>query len=119
MRPMASQFRLICAVINRLALSLTPASAEAFGKAGSGLLMAVADLTGASSNDNEIWLPEVIPLETDQSGRCDEGNRDERNGSKGRLISAKNQIRCRVAAAARRQTRHNPPAKASTTKLFS
>src|SRR5215469_9036260 len=86
--------------------------------AGSALLR-LGDLVGVSSSESDIWLPETNSLETDQNWWCAVGRTCGSKGSNGKLASARNQMRWRVAAAARRHTRQTPPANPRTTKLFS
>ena len=58
-------------------------------------------------------------VETDQSGLCHDGSNRQSNGIHGKLSTATNQTKCRVAAEARRQHTQQMPASAKTTKLFS
>jgi hypothetical protein len=68
---------------------------------------------------SETWLPELNPVETDQSGWCQERGRQASNSKQGKLTTARNQIQCRVAAAARGKRKHKPAATAKTTRLLS
>jgi hypothetical protein len=60
-----------------------------------------------------------MSVETDHSGLCQERGRQASNSKHGRLATAKNQIQCRVAAAARGKRKHKPAATARTIKLLS
>src|ERR1035441_847404 len=68
---------------------------------------------------SEIWLPELKSVETAQSGWCQECGRQASNSKQGRLATARNQIRWRVAAAARGKSQHKPAATVSTATLLS
>jgi hypothetical protein len=70
------------------------------------------------SSANENWLPASIPVETDHSGRCQACGTAESTSKQGRLANARNQIQCRVAAAARRNTKQMPPATDSRARLL-
>jgi hypothetical protein len=75
--------------------------------------------TGARLSVSEIWLPELMPVETDQSGLCQVCGSQASNSKHGRLATARNQTQWRVAAAARGRRRHKLAATASTTTLLS
>ena len=96
------------------------AFAAAFVPAGdTGLTEPSAPPTGARLSVSEIWLPELKPVETDQSGRCQERGKQASNSKHGKLATARNQIQCRVAAAARGKRKHKPAATTRTTRLLS
>ncbi len=47
--------------------------------------------TGARLSVSEIWLPELMPVETDQSGLCQVWGSQASNSKHGRLAIARNQ----------------------------
>src|ERR1035441_9812507 len=59
---------------------------------------------------SEIWLPELMSVETDQSGLCQECGTQASNSKQGRLATARNQIQWRVAAAARGKSQNTTAA---------
>lgn len=74
---------------------------------------------GATLSVSENSLPELKPVETDQSGLCHERGTPASSSRHGKLAIATSQTQCRVAAAARRSSQHKPPATASTARLLS
>jgi hypothetical protein len=96
---------------------LTLAAAASTGEAG--VMECPVPPPGARLSVSEIWLPELMSLETDQSGLCQDCGRHESNSKHGKLATARNQTQWRVAAAARGKSRHKPAATARTTRLLS
>jgi hypothetical protein len=67
--------------------------------------------------ESEISFPELKPVETDQNGLSQGCGSEVRHKRSGKLARAANQIRCFVAAAARRQKTQHKPAAVRTIKL--
>ena len=99
--------------------ALSAGAACAVPGAGVRLGMLLDAAAGGASRASENWLPELKPLETDQGVLCHEGITEDTHGSTGKPATARNQIKWRVAAEARRQHRHTPAAAARTTTLLS
>jgi hypothetical protein len=85
---------------------------------GTGAMEFTAPRAGARFSVSENSLPELTPVETDQSGLCQECGRQASNSKQGTLATARNQIQWRVAAAARGRSKHKPAATARMATLL-